>query len=101
MKWYSVFIKSLKEQIRDYWILLIVILLAPFFIFVYYLMIESENPEYDIILVNQDKGISLTTPGINLGDSLVIYLGEVSQQYNDLVLRFHLEDNPGSGYIGT
>jgi ABC-2 type transport system permease protein len=93
MKWYSVFIKSLKEQIRDYWILLIVILLAPFFIFVYYLMIESENPEYDIILVNQDKGISLTTPGINLGDSLVIYLGEVSQQYNDLVLRFHLEDN--------
>jgi ABC-2 type transport system permease protein len=93
MKWYSVFIKSLKEQIRDYWILLIVILLAPFFIFVYYLMIESENPEYDIILVNQDKGISLTTPGINLGDSLVIYLGEVSQQYNELVLRFHLEDN--------
>jgi ABC-2 type transport system permease protein len=93
MKWYSVFIKSLKEQIRDYWILLIVILLAPFFIFVYYLMIESENPEYDIILVNQDKGISLTTPGINMGDSLVIYLGEVSQQYNELVLRFHLEDN--------
>jgi ABC-2 type transport system permease protein len=93
MKWYSVFIKSLKEQIRDYWILLIVILLAPFFIFVYYLMIKSENPEYNIILINQDKGISSAVQDVNLGDSLVIYLGEVSQQYKDIILRFHVRDN--------
>jgi len=93
MKWYSVFIKSLKEQIRDYWILLIVILLAPFFIFVYYLMIESENPEYDIILVNSDKGISNLQPGINLGDSLITYLNKASIQNDDFVLRFHQENN--------
>jgi ABC-2 type transport system permease protein len=90
MKWYSVFIKSLKEQIRDYWILLIVILLAPFFIFVYYLMLESEKTEYDIILVNQDKGISVMANNINLGDSLIIYFGEISQQYGELILRFHV-----------
>ncbi len=93
MKWYSVFIKSLKEQVRDYWILLIVILLAPFFIFVYYLMIESEKTEYDIILVNQDKGISLTSARINLGDSLVIYFEEISQQYGELILRFDVQNN--------
>jgi len=93
MKWYSVFIKSLKEQIRDYWILLIVILLAPFFIFVYYLMIKSENPEYDIILINRDKGVSLMGTKANLGDSLVIYLEEGSQQLADLALRFHVLDN--------
>jgi ABC-2 type transport system permease protein len=93
MKWYSVFIKSLKEQIRDYWILLIVILLAPFFIFVYYLMIESENPRYDIILVNKDKGITTAVFKLNLGDSLFSYLNEVSQQYDELVLRFHQNDS--------
>jgi ABC-2 type transport system permease protein len=93
MKWYSVFIKSLKEQIRDYWILLIVILLAPFFIFVYYLMIESEKAEYDIILVNQDKGVSLMSTSVNLGDSLVIYFGEIAQQNGDLILRFQVQNN--------
>ena len=90
MKWYDVFIKSLKEQIRDYWILLIVVLLAPFFIFVYYLMLESENPRYDIILVNNDKGISLNTDYKNLGDSLIIYLDKESQKQNEPVLRYHM-----------
>jgi ABC-2 type transport system permease protein len=99
MKWYNVFIKSLKEQVRDYWILLIVILLAPFFIFVYYLMIESENPQYDIILVNKDKGISFAPQQINLGDSLITYLGDVSQQYDELVLRFHREYDRGQAII--
>jgi ABC-2 type transport system permease protein len=99
MKWYSVFIKSLKEQVRDYWILLIVILLAPFFIFVYFLMIESENPQYDIILVNKDTGISTAPHQVNLGDSLVTYLGQVSQKYDELVLRFHQEYNRDQAII--
>ena len=73
----------MKEQIRDYWILLIVVLLAPFFIFVYYLMLESEKTQYDIILVNKDKG--------NLGDGLVIYLDKESQKQKELVLKFHQE----------
>lgn len=89
MKWYNVFIKSLKEQIRDYWILLIVVLLAPFFIFVYFLMIQSENPQYNIILVNKDKGISLNTIYKNLGDSLFLYLDNQSQKQNEPVLRYH------------
>jgi ABC-2 type transport system permease protein len=99
MKWYSVFIKSLKEQVRDYWILLIVILLAPFFIFVYFLMIESENPQYDIILVNKDQGISFTPHNVNLGDSLITYLGQVSQKYDEIVLRFHREYNRDQAII--
>jgi ABC-2 type transport system permease protein len=93
MKWYHVFIKSLKEQIRDYWILLIVILLAPFFIFVYYLMIESENPHYDVMLMNRDKGISIPSIEMNLGDSLVAYLKQEAAAYKELVLKFYMEDN--------
>jgi ABC-2 type transport system permease protein len=92
MKWYDVFVKSLKEQIRDYWILLIVVLLAPFFIFVYYLMLESEKPQYDIILVNRDKGITLNTVNINLGDSLVAYMDKESKERNEQILKFYQED---------
>ena len=40
MKWYFVFIKSLREQIRDYWILLITISLAPFFVFMYLMLVR-------------------------------------------------------------
>jgi len=93
MKWYHVFVKSLKEQIRDYWILLIVVLLAPFFIFVYYLMMESEIPHYDVILINRDKGISVVTLKMNLGDSLITYLQQEASTYEELILEFHQEDN--------
>lgn len=93
MKWYHVFIKSLKEQIRDYWILLIVVLLAPFFIFIYYLMIESENPHYDVTLINQDKGISIPGLTLNLGDSLINYLKKEASSYDELILTFHVEEN--------
>jgi len=41
MRWYFVFLKSIREQIRDYWILLLTISLAPFFVFMYYLMVEK------------------------------------------------------------
>jgi ABC-2 type transport system permease protein len=92
MKWYYVFIKSLKEQIRDYWILLIVVLLAPFFIFVYYLMIESENPHYDIVIINKDNGISMPTFNMNLGDSLIAFLKQEALSYEDLILRFYVGD---------
>ena len=94
MKWYHVFIKSIKEQVRDYWILLIVILLAPFFIFVYYLMIESENPVYDVLLVNNDRGtVILAGLHMNLGDSLIDYLNEQTGQYEDISLNYHKEKN--------
>lgn len=99
MKWYDVFIKSIKEQIRDYWILLIVVLLAPFFIFVYYLMLESENPHYDIILVNNDKGIWSDTDHQNLGDSLILYLNNESQKQNELILRYHRENDRDQAVI--
>ena len=93
MKWYYVFIKGSKEQLRDYWILLIVLLLAPFFIFVYYLMIEAENPNFDILLVNKDEGgIFLTDIPVNLGDSLICFLEKNSSGTEKTMLSFTVEE---------
>ena len=73
MRWYAVFAKSIREQIRDYWILSMTILLAPLFIAIYYLMAETEDPEYNVILVNQDREAMKGDAAICLGDSIVSY----------------------------
>ena len=44
MRWYLVFRKGIREQIRDYWILLLTVVMAPFFIVIYFLMAETEDP---------------------------------------------------------
>ena len=74
MRWYYVFLKSAREQWRDYWIWILIVVLAPFMLFMYYLMMESEKPSYDIVFVNQDSGRFFFNTPINLGDSLVYHM---------------------------
>ena len=61
MRWYAVFIKGMKEQIRDFWILAMTVIMAPLFIAIYFLMVETETPVYDILLVFR----SVYAPGPN------------------------------------
>jgi ABC-2 type transport system permease protein len=97
MKWYFVFIKSIREQIRDYWILLLTISLAPFFVFMYYLMVETETPEFNIILVNQDEGAFFFNHPLNLGDSLIYYMQLVSMDQETAMLHFTEQDKRLAG----
>lgn len=87
MRWYAVFIKSMKEQIREYWILVLTVLMAPLFIAIYYLMAETEDPEYDIILVNRDRTAALDGTSLSLGDSIVSYARILSGMED----MFHVE----------
>ena len=97
MRWYFVFIKTLREQIRDYWILLLTISLAPFFVFMYYLMVETETPEFNIILVNNDHGSKLSGQAVNLGDSLIDFLQGVASEPETSMLHYHVGDDRPSG----
>ncbi|MHC1777237.1 MAG: ABC transporter permease [Lentimicrobium sp.] len=74
MKTINIISKSLKEQIRSYWILLLSLSMGPFFIFVYFLIMESSNPQYNVWVVNNDKGIMIDHQIINHGDGLIGYL---------------------------
>jgi len=73
MKTISIIIKSLKEQVRSYWVLLLSLSMGPFFIFVYFLIIETSKPDYDIIIVNNDKGIVYGAESINHGKRLITF----------------------------
>ena len=88
MKWYYVFIKSLKEQFRDYWILVLTLVFAPMFVFMYYLMSESETPVYDVIFVNKDKTTVYLDQEYNLGDSLIKYLRAYAEIEEAILLKY-------------
>lgn len=73
MKTINIISKSLKEQIRSYWILLLSLSMGPFFIFVYFLIMETSKPQYTVLISNKDKGILINEQLINHGNDLVEY----------------------------
>lgn len=80
MRCYDVFIKGIKEQLREYWILVLTVLMAPLFIAIYFLMAETEDPVYDVILVNLDRATEYRAKNFQLGDSIVNYASMLSQE---------------------
>jgi len=71
VKLLSVIKKSVKEQVRSFWMLVLTVSMAPFFVLIYYLINESTQPEYDIIILNQDEGILVQAEQINYGDQIL------------------------------
>lgn len=66
----SVIRKSLKEQLRSFKVLLLSLLMGPFFILVYYLIIHSTQTTYDILVLQSDTG----QIGENQGDTLYDFM---------------------------
>ena len=97
MRWYYVFLKSIREQIRDYWILVLTLTLAPFFVFMYYLMVETDSREFNIVLVNQDDGTFFIDQPVNLGDSLIYYMQLASRDEQASMLNFNEQDGRLAG----
>jgi ABC-2 type transport system permease protein len=71
MKLTSVIKKSFKEQIRHFWILVLTISLAPFFVGFYYWVNEATKPHYDLLILNQDKGVEYLSEKLNYGQRLL------------------------------
>lgn len=67
MKILAVIQKTLKEQFRQFWIVLLTISMAPFFVAIYYLMWETTKPSLDVEVVNTDIG----SEGQNYGNLVV------------------------------
>jgi len=74
MKLTSVIAKSAREQLRHFWILVLTVSMAPFFIFVYYLIIGASTPHYDLLVINRDRGLQTAVARQSHGQTLVDYL---------------------------
>lgn len=74
MKTIQIIKKSINELLRNYWILILTLSMGPFFIFIYFLIIETSKPQYKILVSNTDRGILTGDKDMNFGDSLTNYL---------------------------
>ena len=82
MKTISIIARSLKEQLRSYWILLLSLSMGPFFILVYFLIMESSKPQYDMLVLNNDTGTTTDGKTINHGNGLTGVFKEVIPRTN-------------------
>ncbi len=73
MKTLSIVTKSLKEQIRSYWVLLLSLTMGPFFIFVYFLIVETSKTQYTVLIANNDTGVLTDGQNINYGNNLIAF----------------------------
>lgn len=97
MKLISVVKKSLKEQIRSFWMLVLTVSMAPFFVLIYYLINESTQPEYDIIILNQDEGILYQSEQINYGSQILEALESVGTDTLSIPLDIITESDRQTG----
>jgi ABC-2 type transport system permease protein len=84
--------KTIREQIRSYWILALTLIMAPFFVGVYYLINESTKPVYDIVFVNLDKGFTIGTQTTNHGKELI----RIAESEMDSAINIPLKINLAS-----
>ena len=100
MRTIRVICKSLKEQLRSYWVLLLSLSMGPFFIFVYFLIMETSELKYTLMIVNNDKGLSADGYPINYGDSLISFFNSIKNDTIAFPLIVHQSDD-SSAAVGA
>lgn len=81
----AIFIKSLKEQLRNIWVLVLTLSLAPFFVFIYYLINEASQPSYNVLLfAPETETVGLPSASTELYD----FLNQWTARQPELPLKF-------------
>jgi len=93
MKLMNIISKSLKEQVRSYWLLLLSVLMGPFFIFIYYLITESSSPDYRLLVINNDAGTTAEGRQINHGSILLSYIDAFKSGNTEVPFTMKITDN--------
>ncbi len=87
MKLKGIILKSLREQVRSYWLLLLSLIMGPFFIFVYFLIVESSKSYYDITIQNSDAGAFTQQDTVNLGAQLIDFFKDNEEAHATFPVR--------------
>lgn len=76
MKLTAVIRKSFTEQIRQFWILLLTVSMAPFFVGIFYLIYKSTTLSLKVSVVNLDRPLAAAT-STDYGKELLTFLESV------------------------
>jgi ABC-2 type transport system permease protein len=93
MKLQSVVEKSIKEQIRNFWVFFLTVSMAPFFVFIYYLINETSRPHYDLLILNQDVGIEVLSEKMNYSGLLLERAGLLKEETLGIPLTVRVIDS--------
>ncbi len=97
MKTLSLILKSLREQIRSYWVLLLSLSMGPFFIFVYFLITESSEVQYRVMILNNDSTIQISEQPINHGKALTAYFRSLPVEIGAIPFTIEEVSNKDAG----
>jgi len=97
MKLVAVVVKSLKEQLRSFWVLLLTLSMGPLFIFIYFLITESSQPLYRLLVVNNDAGMVTGGQMVNYGQMLTSFIGHPGLDTLDLPFKPELIEDQSTG----
>lgn len=78
MRVLRIFLKSLKEQTRDWATASLSLIVGPFFVLLYWLMIPSGSTTYGVMVLNQDRGPA--------GEDVVAVMEALSYSSGDSIL---------------
>jgi ABC-2 type transport system permease protein len=95
MRLWHVFIKSVREQKRDLWVVGLSLAFAPLFVFIYYLMTGGTGTtSYGVLVINQDMPVTLSDgTTFSAGDDVVENLRGIAYQNGSPLLRVTLVEN--------
>ncbi len=95
MRLWQVFIKSVREQKRDLWVICLSLAFAPLFVFIYYLMTgDTGTTSYGVLVINQDAPVILADGTIfAAGEDVMASLRYLSYQNGSPLLKVTLVDD--------
>jgi ABC-2 type transport system permease protein len=97
MRLWQVFIKSVREQKRDLWVIGLSLAFAPLFVFIYWLMTGGTGTtSYSVLVINQDAPVTLADGArLAAGDEVVGRLRGLSYESGSPLLKVTLADDRG------
>ncbi|RPH98580.1 MAG: ABC transporter permease [Calditrichaeota bacterium] len=92
MRLWQVFIKSIREQKRDLWVVGLSLAFAPLFVFIYWLMTGGTGTTaYHVLVINQDVPVAVDALKVTAGEDIVTRLQNLKYQNGSPLLKVHLE----------
>ena len=95
MRLWNVFVKSIREQKRDLWVVGLSLAFAPLFVFIYYLMTGGTGTtSYGVLVINQDVPVTLSDgTTFSAADEVVKNLRDIAYQNGSPLLRVTLVED--------
>lgn len=95
MRLWVVFVKSVRELVRDPLVLSLTLVFAPCFVLVYALFFPSGSTTYTIIVLNQDAGAhSVQGVYLHAGDEVIAAINAVTYTDGKPLLKTRLVNSP-------